>query len=80
MKIETDGSLPAEDAVAYAARIFQDQLSLFVNFDEPVEIEKPPQSVEIEFIVNFSLNNSLLDKDKFVISSKETQDFFHSQE
>ena len=26
MTVETDGSLPAEDAVAYAARIFQDQL------------------------------------------------------
>ena len=34
MNIETNGSLPAEDAVAYAARIFQDQLSLFVNFEE----------------------------------------------
>ena len=44
MKIETDGSLPAEDAVAYAARIFQDQLSLFVNFDEPAEVEKKPKT------------------------------------
>ena len=52
MNIETDGSLPAEDAVAYAARIFQDQLSLFVNFDEPVEIEKPPQSTELVFNKN----------------------------
>jgi len=52
MNVETDGSLPAEDAVAYAARIFQDQLSLFVNFDEPVEIEKKPQSTELEFNKN----------------------------
>ena len=44
MNVETDGSLPAEDAVAYAARIFQDQLSLFINFDEPeVEVEKSTQ-------------------------------------
>jgi DNA-directed RNA polymerase subunit alpha len=35
MRIETDGSLTPEDAVAYAARILQDQLSIFVNFDEP---------------------------------------------
>ena len=35
MKIETDGSLTPDDAVAYAARILQDQLSIFVNFDEP---------------------------------------------
>ena len=35
MDIETDGSLSPEDAVAYAARILQDQLQIFVNFDEP---------------------------------------------
>ncbi|NPD17234.1 DNA-directed RNA polymerase subunit alpha [Xinfangfangia sp. D13-10-4-6] len=35
MKIETDGSLTPDDAVAYAARILQDQLAVFVNFDEP---------------------------------------------
>jgi len=35
MKIETDGSLTPDDAVAYAARILQDQLGIFVNFDEP---------------------------------------------
>ena len=52
MNVETDGSLPAEDAVAYAARIFQDQLSLFVNFDEPVEVEKPQQSTELVFNKN----------------------------
>ncbi len=35
MKVETDGSVSAEDAVAFAARILQDQLQVFVNFDEP---------------------------------------------
>ncbi|EAU42413.1 MULTISPECIES: DNA-directed RNA polymerase subunit alpha [Fulvimarina] len=35
MQIETDGSISGEDAVAYAARIIQDQLSVFVNFEEP---------------------------------------------
>ncbi len=34
MVVETDGSIAAEDAVAYAARIFQDQLSMFINFDD----------------------------------------------
>ncbi len=52
MNVETDGSLPAEDAVAYAARIFQDQLSLFVNFDEPVEVEKVQKTTELEFNKN----------------------------
>jgi len=52
MKVETDGSVAAEDAVAFAARIFQDQLSLFVNFDEPVVVEKKPQITEPEFNKN----------------------------
>jgi DNA-directed RNA polymerase subunit alpha len=33
--IETDGSVRPEDTVALAARILQDQLSVFVNFEEP---------------------------------------------
>ncbi len=37
LNIETDGSITPEDAVAYAARIMQDQLQLFITFDEPVE-------------------------------------------
>src|SRR5690349_17324473 len=32
--VETDGTVTPEDAVAYAARILQDQLQLFVHFDE----------------------------------------------
>jgi DNA-directed RNA polymerase subunit alpha len=35
LTLETDGSVRPEDAIAYAARILQDQLSVFVNFDEP---------------------------------------------
>src|SRR6188472_1165483 len=38
MSVETDGSIRAEDAVAYAARILQDQLSIFVNFEEPEKV------------------------------------------
>jgi DNA-directed RNA polymerase subunit alpha len=34
MTVETDGSVKADDAVAYAARILQDQLQLFINFEE----------------------------------------------
>jgi len=52
MNVETDGSIAAEDAVAYAARIFQDQLSLFVNFDDPKEIEQKSKVVEPEFNKN----------------------------
>jgi DNA-directed RNA polymerase subunit alpha len=35
LSIETDGSISPEDAIAFAARILQDQLTIFVNFDEP---------------------------------------------
>jgi DNA-directed RNA polymerase subunit alpha len=52
MKIETDGSVSAEDAVAYAARIFQEQLGMFINFEEPKEVEKIPQITEPEFNKN----------------------------
>ncbi len=35
MQLETNGSVTPEDAVALAARILQDQLQLFINFEEP---------------------------------------------
>jgi len=35
MDIETNGAVRPEDAVALAARILQDQLQLFINFEEP---------------------------------------------
>ena len=50
MQVETNGSISAEDAVAYSARIFQDQLKMFINFDEPVEAPvKEVKSSEPEF-------------------------------
>ena len=52
MEIETNGSLSAEDAVAYAARIFQDQLAMFINFDEPKETIQPEKPSEPEFNKN----------------------------
>jgi DNA-directed RNA polymerase subunit alpha len=36
MTVETNGSVSPEDAVAYAARILQDQMTVFINFSEPV--------------------------------------------
>jgi DNA-directed RNA polymerase subunit alpha len=38
MSIETNGAVTPDDALAYAARILQDQLNVFVNFEEP----RPP--------------------------------------
>ena len=35
LTVETNGAVTPEDSVALAARILQDQLQLFINFDEP---------------------------------------------
>ena len=37
MEIETNGVVSPEDALAYAARILQDQLTVFINFEEIAE-------------------------------------------
>ena len=52
MEVETNGSISAEDAVAYSAKIFQDQLNMFVNFDEPKEVIVRDQPAEPEFNKN----------------------------
>lgn len=45
MTVETDGSVTAEDAVALAARILQDQLRMFINFDDtPVHDAKEAEN------------------------------------
>ena len=49
MEVETNGTVAAEDAIAFAARIFQDQLSMFVNFEDPQEVVKEVKSTEPEF-------------------------------
>ena len=45
LTIETDGSVTPEDAVAFAARIMQDQLQPFINFEEP-KLEAAQDEVE----------------------------------
>ena len=40
LEVWTDGSVTPEDAVAYAAKIFKDQMSIFINFDEEAEPTK----------------------------------------
>ncbi len=49
LNVETDGSLTPEDAIAYAARILQDQLRTFINFDEPQDEVKTDEVDELEF-------------------------------
>ncbi|MCX7317842.1 MAG: DNA-directed RNA polymerase subunit alpha, partial [Hyphomicrobiales bacterium] len=49
MTVETNGGVMPEDAVAFAARILQDQLNVFVNFDEPRREEDRPSMPELAF-------------------------------
>jgi DNA-directed RNA polymerase subunit alpha len=49
LTVETDGSVTPEDAVAFAARILQDQLSIFVNFEEPRREVKEDTVPELAF-------------------------------
>jgi DNA-directed RNA polymerase subunit alpha len=49
LEVETNGAITPEDAVAFAARILQDQVSLFINFAEPKADEKSEAEHEIPF-------------------------------
>merc|ERR1711988_1956852 len=54
--VTTDGSVSPEDAVAFSARIMQDQLNNFINFEEPEEEEVP------EVLEDLPFNKNLLRK------------------
>ena len=45
LTLETNGAVSPEDAVALAARILQDQLQLFINFEEP-RLERREETAE----------------------------------
>ncbi len=66
--VDTDGTITPEDALAYSARILQDQLQLFVHFDDamaqssaPIGIAVPSMGAEPEGDTN-QLNRYLLKK------------------
>ena len=54
--VETNGVVSPDDAIALAARILQDQLQPFINFDEP-EIQQDQNTAE-----KLSFNSNLLKK------------------
>jgi len=56
LEVETNGVISPDDAIALAARILQDQLQPFINFDEP-EIQQDQSANE-----NLSFNSNLLKK------------------
>jgi DNA-directed RNA polymerase subunit alpha len=50
LEVWTDGSVAPADAVAYAAKIVKEQLSIFINFDEteePIEEAVPAQAEQL---------------------------------
>jgi len=52
LKVTTNGTVTPEDAVAFAARILQEQLQLFINFDEPEEVVVKEEDNEPEMNPN----------------------------
>ncbi|OEU67649.1 MAG: DNA-directed RNA polymerase subunit alpha [Desulfobacterales bacterium PC51MH44] len=48
LEVWTDGSILPEDAVAYAAKILKEQMTIFINFDEQFEPEVPKKAEEKE--------------------------------
>jgi DNA-directed RNA polymerase subunit alpha len=52
VSLETNGTVTPEDAVALAARILQDQLQLFVNFEEPTSRVEEDLPSELPFNKN----------------------------
>jgi len=46
LEVWTDGSVLPADAVAYAAKILKDQLTVFINFDEETDIPEEPVRLE----------------------------------
>ena len=52
MTVETNGAMTPEDAVALAARILQDQLQLFINFEEPQQAAEEEETSDLPFNKN----------------------------
>ena len=52
MHVETNGVVRPEDAVGLAARILQDQLQLFINFEEPQAVQRDEGGPEPAFNPN----------------------------
>ncbi len=67
LEVWTNGTVAPEDAIAYAAKIMQNQLKLFINFEE--EIEEPPVEVEEKPRINENLYRSIDELELSVRSS-----------
>ncbi len=59
LEIWSDGSVKPDDALAYAAKILKDQLSIFINFDEESEPLEEAEQEEDSERVNENLYRSV---------------------
>ncbi len=49
IEVETNGAIRPEDAIAYAARILQDQLQIFITFEEPKQKKEGGEKPDLPF-------------------------------
>ena len=52
LRVETNGAVSPDDALALSARILQDQLQLFINFEEPTTAAERAEAEELPFNKN----------------------------
>ena len=53
LTVKTNGAVSPEDAIAFAARILTDQLSVFINFDDPAQISAPAEDDKVKDALPF---------------------------
>ncbi len=67
LEVWTDGSVKPEDAIAYAAKILKEQLTVFINFDEVEEpVVEPPSD---DFDGKLEQLNKKIDELEFSVRS-----------
>src|SRR5688500_11025259 len=59
LSVDTDGTVSPDDALAYAARILQDQLQLFVHFDDGIVSTAMPSGVAVTAVESEADANQL---------------------
>lgn len=59
LEVTTNGAVTSEDALAYAAKILKDQLSVFINFQEIDDEVQTTETVQIDARLNENLYKSV---------------------
>ena len=53
LTVKTNGSVTPEDAIAFAARILTDQLLVFINFEDPVQVNASSEDDKVKDALPF---------------------------